>query len=150
MEGKKKKKKEKRKKEERIVPSLVATTSALARKPCVSTHSAFKSKKLQYDSTVATIRHNKFVKMNKYGGLSGYCGYINLHDLVGHRREVERQDKMSISVEDQLYKLEQQGKLGIMVKDQVYKVVMRWPGLNRTRAIVYIRWEKLHWTLGSV
>ena len=30
-----------------------------------------------------------------------------------------------------------------MVKNQVYKVVMRWPGLNRTRAIVYIRWEKL-------
>ena len=32
MEGKKKEEKE------RIMPSLVATTSALARKPCVSTH----------------------------------------------------------------------------------------------------------------
>ena len=36
MEGKKKKKKEKE--EERIMPCLVATTSVLARKPCVSTH----------------------------------------------------------------------------------------------------------------
>ena len=81
----------------------------------MSTHSAFKSKKLQYDSTVATSRHNKFVKMNKvkkYVGLLGYCGYIYLHYLVGQRREVERQDNMRISVEDQLYKVEQQGKLG--------------------------------------
>ena len=34
------------------------------------------------------------------------------------------------------------------MKDQVYKVVMRWPGLNRTRAIVYIRWEKLPLDIG--
>ena len=36
VEGKKERKKKKKK--ERIMPSLVATTSALARKPCVSTH----------------------------------------------------------------------------------------------------------------
>ena len=36
VEGRRKKKK--KKEEERIMPSLVATTSALAWKPCVSTH----------------------------------------------------------------------------------------------------------------
>ena len=78
----------------------------------------------EFNSNVGSSVKVNMMTGEENRGVSGSCGYMNLHDSVDHRGEVEQQGKLLIIVYDQVYKVKMLSKLGIMVEGQVIKDVV--------------------------